>query len=153
MNKKVFRSRISILLIAFLLAIFIPVLVLMFRDGVNEGLYILGGALLFITLLFSGMRYVIDGDKLYCKIWGIPNGSIRILHIVSIKRSYNLLSSPAASLKRLCIRCKKGAKYPYCLISPVREQEFLEMLKAVNPDIDVHVPEKRSKWRIWDWDI
>jgi hypothetical protein len=39
------------------------------------------------------------------------------------------------------------------LISPVKEQEFINELKAINPDIDVNVPDKKKLWRIWDWDI
>jgi hypothetical protein len=40
-----------------------------------------------------------------------------------------------------------------CLISPAREQEFIEALKTVNPDIYVEVSDRKGVWRIWDWDI
>ena len=154
MEKKVFRSRISVLLMGFILAIFILVSIPMFHHGIHTGLYILGGTLLFMILLFSGMRYIISENKLYGKIcWVIPSGSVKITDMVSVERSYNLLSSPAASLKRLRIGFKKGYKWPYMLISPVREQEFLEALKKVNPDIYIRVPDKKGWWRIWDWDI
>ena len=89
----------------------------------------------------------------YVKTWIFPAKGVNIADIVSVKRSYNPLSSPAASLKRLRISFKKRAKYPYMLISPVREREFIEALKAVNPDIRVDIPEKKGVWRIWDWDI
>ncbi len=110
---------------------------------------------MFVILIFGGMHYVISGNRLYLKMWFISNGSVDIADIVSVRRSYNPLSSPAGSLKRLCIRFRKGAKYPnlYWLIAPVREGEFIEDLKAVNPDIDVHTSEKKGWWRIWDWDI
>jgi hypothetical protein len=39
------------------------------------------------------------------------------------------------------------------LISPVREQEFLEALKTVNPSIQITVSDKKGVWRFWDWDI
>ena len=39
------------------------------------------------------------------------------------------------------------------LISPVREQEFIEDLKAINPDIYVRIPIKEGIWRIYNWDI
>ena len=39
------------------------------------------------------------------------------------------------------------------LISPDREQEFIEELKAVNPGIYVNIPESKGIWRFWDWDI
>lgn len=83
----------------------------------------------------------------------IPSGTVEIKDIESVERSYNPLSSPAASLKRLSIRLGGKSKYPFMLISPVREKEFLEELKAINPDIDVSVPDKKGSWRIQDWDI
>ena len=149
-NKKVFRSRISVLLIGFILAIFIPCTIPIFKEMIISGLYIMGGVLVFSLFILCGMRYIISGDKLYVKISVIPFGSIRISDIVSVERSYNILSSPAASLKRLQIR---GANFSYFLISPVREQEFIKDLKAVNPDINVQVPDKMGVWRIQDWDI
>jgi len=152
-EKKVFRSRISVLFLIFVLAVFIPSSIPMIKHMILPGLYTLGGTLVFIVFMFSGMRYVISGDKLYMKIWIIPSGSVKIADIVSIERSYNPLSSPAASLKRLRLGLGERAKFPYTLISPVKEQEFIEELKAINPDIYVRVPVKKGMWRIQDWDI
>src|SRR5215510_9810349 len=98
MEKKVFRSRISVLLIVIILAAFIPASIATFKYKSHEGLFVLGGVLVFIIFIFSGMRYIISDGKLYLKMWTIPNGSVNISDIVSIKRSYNPLSSPAASL-------------------------------------------------------
>lgn len=84
-------------------------------------------------------------------------GNVRISDIISVKRSYNPLSAPACSLKRLRIDLRKQAKFPllspYLLLSPVREQEFIKELKSVNPDIYVCVPYKKGIWRVQDWDI
>jgi predicted ABC-type sugar transport system permease subunit len=151
--KKVFRSRISVLLLGFLLAIFIPTTIPIIKDMIISGLFIVGGTLLFIVLLFSGMRYIISDNKLYVKIGIIPYGSVKIANIVSIERSYNLLSSPAASLKRLRLGIGRGATFSYMLISPVREQEFIDNLKAINPTINVNVSVKKGVCRIQDWDI
>ena len=162
MRKKVFRSRISVLLIGVVLAILIPVSIPMFLYNIHEGLYVLGGTLLLIVFSFTGMRYIISEDKLYLKAWFIPMGSANIADIISVERTYNPFSSPAASLKRLCIRFEKGVKYlnwmtwqtsPVWLISPVREKEFIEDLKNINPNIDVNISNKKGKWHIWDWDI
>jgi len=150
---KVFRSRVSVLLLGFILAVFIPCTIPMIKHLVISGLWIMGGTFVFIVFLFSGMRYLISGDKLYIKIWMFPSGSVEIKNITSVERSYNPLSSPAASLKRLRINISEKTKFPYMLISPVREQEFIEELKAVNPDISVSVPNKKGIWRIQDWDI
>jgi hypothetical protein len=152
-EKKVFRSRISVLLVGFILAVFIPCTIPMIKHVIISGLLIMGGTFLLMVLMFSGMRYIISDGTLYMKIWFIPSGSVRISSITSIKRSYNPLSSPAASLKRLRLDLRKSEKYPFMLISPVRETEFIEELKAVNPDITVKVPVKKGIWRIQDWDI
>jgi len=148
--KKVFRSRISVLLLGFVLAIFIPSSIPIIRYMILSSLLIMGGTFLFIVFLFSGMRYIISGGKLYVKIGIVPYKSVKIADIVSIERSYNLLSSPAASLKRLRLDIENGA---YMLISPVREQEFIETLKAINPNIHLNIPVKKGVWRIQDWDI
>jgi len=153
MEKKVFRSRISVLLVGFILAIIIPTFIPVIHYGNNEGLYIAGGILIFLALLITGMRYVISNGRLSVKMWFIPNGSVDIMNIVSVKRTYNPLSSPAASLKRLYINFNNRTLLPFWLISPDREQEFIEALKAINPNITVNVPERKGKWRIWDWDI
>jgi predicted ABC-type sugar transport system permease subunit len=149
-NKKVFRSRISVLLIFTVLLILILV---SFNDAHKSyaELCILAGTFLFFILILVGMRYIISGNNLYLRIWFIPSGEMNIANIATVERSYNPLSSPAASLKRLRIRFVNGL---FWLISPVREQEFIEALKAVNPNIDVKLPvRKKGIWRIWDWDI
>ncbi len=156
MERKVFRSRVSVLLIIFILIIMLPGLIPMIRSGniFNPGFYTIVGVIIFITLLFCGMRYIISGDKLCLKMcWTIPYGSVRITDIISTERSYNPLSSPASSLKGLCVRFKQGYKWPFILISPVREQEFLDCLKKVNPNIYIRVDNKKAWYRIWDWDI
>ena len=110
----------------------------------------MGGTLLFIILLFGGMRYIISDNKLHVKIlWCIPLETVDISTIISAERSYNFLSSPAVSLKRLQINFRKGS----ILISPVKEMEFIEELKAVNPDINVNIPVKEGAWCIQDLDI
>ena len=150
-EKKTFRSRISVLLVVFILAIFIPTGIHVFQQQSYPELYGLGGCFLFTIFIFGGMRYVISGEKLYLKMWFIPNGSREIKDIVSVKRSYNPLSSPAGSLKRLSIHFKSGSTF--WLISPVKEKEFIETLKTIYPKIEVHIPETTGKWRIWDWDF
>jgi hypothetical protein len=157
-EKKVFRSRISVLLIGFILALLTPSILPKIKQILFSGSFTLvtiSGtfAFLFIISLFIGFRYIISGDKLHGKIlWIIPSGSIKISDIVSVERSYNPLSSCAGSLKRLALNNREKS-FPYILISPVREQEFIEELKLVNPNIKVRVPVKKGIWRIWDWDI
>ena len=150
---KVFRSRISVLLVGFILTVFISSTIPMIKHMIIHGLWIMGGTFVFIVFLFSGMRYLITGEKLYVKIWMFSSWSVEIKNIISVERSYNPLSSPAASLKRLRVGLNEKEKFPYVLISPTREQEFIEELKAVNPDINVSVTNEKGIWRIQDWDI
>ena len=155
MEKKVFRSRISVLMMVFILAIVSLPLIPMISSGniFYPVFYIIAGVIVFIVLLVSGFRYVITDGQLRVSTWGTRTWTCPLSKIVSVERSYNPLSAPAASLKRLLVRFEKGYKYPFTLISPVREKEFLETLKKHNPDIYIRVPDKKGWWRFWDWDI
>ena len=77
--------------------------------------------------------------------------------ITSVERTYSPIPATALSLKRLRIHFRKDYKwYRYGftpLMSPVREQEFLETLKAINPKIQINVSEKKGWSRFWDWDF
>ena len=116
-------------------------------------MYVLGGTFFLLMFLFTGIRYIISGSKLLLKIWFIPGWSVDIAYILSVKRSYNLLSSPAGSLKRLCVNFRGKIKFPHMLISPLCEKEFIKELKVVNPSILINIPDKKGIWRIQDWDI
>ena len=149
-QKKVFRSRVSVLVIAFLLLIFTIVFIPMVQHRHYIALLVIAIVLIpFIFFIFAGVRYKISMGKLHISFFG----NIRISNIISIKRSYNPLSSPAGSLKRLRIEFWGNEKTSWILISPAREQEFIETLKAINPDIKVNVSNKKGGWRIQDWDI
>jgi len=162
MEKKTFRSRVSVLLLGFILAVFVLCTMPIIKLMSISGLCFMGGTLLIITFSLTGFRYIILGNKLYLKIWIIPMGSADIANIISVERSYNLISSPAASLKRLCICFRKGVTYsnwltwqsaPNWLLSPVRENEFVEALKIINPDIYVKISDNERLQRFRDWDI
>lgn len=155
MERKVFRSRISVFIIGLCFvgySFLIPDAIRLFHDKMYTTLCMAWSPLLVILFIFLGFRYVILGDRLYFKMWFIPNGSIKISDIISVERTYNPLSSPAGSLKRLCLRLV-NEEFSYLLVSPVREQEFIEALKSINPLIDIHIPVKKGIWRFWDWDI
>jgi hypothetical protein len=149
---KVFRSRISVLILGLILAIFSVASISLFQNKANDGMYINGAAFLFIVFLICGIQYVISGEKLYIKIWFISFWKINISEIEWIERSYNLLSSSAASLKRLGVY-KKQKLIPHVLISPVKEAEFIEELKKINPNITDEIPTKKEGWNILDCDI
>ena len=148
-NQKVFRSRISVLLII-ILAILLSIT---FWNKISGGLYMMG--VMFSIFIGIGRHYIISGDKLLVKFWFLPNKSVNIEDIVSVERTYNPFSGSwnTMSLKRLRIGLKKRTQYSHWLVSPVREQEFIEELKTVNPDIYAKISDKKGIWRIWDWDI
>jgi len=123
--------------------------------------------LLFFCFLFLGLRYSISGNILYLKTWFISIGTVKIDDIISVERShfttpYPMGSvvhfvAPAASLRFLYIHYEhirsNWYKPDFWLISPVREQEFIEELKAINPNIYFNVPLEKEIWRFWEWDI
>ena len=140
------------MLVGFILAVLIPAVVPMVKHSITPGLVTIGGVFVFIIFLLSGIRYIICDSKIYIKVWMFSCGSIEISYISSVTRSYNPLSSPAASLKRLRIYLIGGSVFSYILISPVREQEFIQELKSLNPNLVINVPDKKGIWRIQDWD-
>jgi len=156
MERKVFRSRVSVLLAGLILEVSRPHLILMFHQKPYLGTYVVGGIFLLAILSLFSIRYIISENKLFLKVyWIIPSGSVNVADIISIKRSYIQSSFPAASLKRLriCSMTDKGLAGSYFLVSPVREQEFCDALKTMNPDIHISVNDKKAWYRIWDWDI
>ncbi|MDR1356722.1 MAG: PH domain-containing protein [Tannerellaceae bacterium] len=104
-----------------------------------------------MIISFKHTRYVISGNKLYLKGYYISSWSIDIMDITSVKRYYGLSWLAESSPKMLRIGYAKGSPY---FASPVREQEFIDELKAINPGMYVNVTDKKGWWwRIWDWNI
>ena len=87
-----------------------------------------------LVFAWSGVHYLIENDHLVVKIGPFTERSIPVDEITTVHRSFELQSSSAGpSPKKLKVRFKGGE----ALISPAREQEFLEALKAANPKIFV----------------
>lgn len=148
-----FRTRVSVLILLFVLVVVGFSGIMSYRGGEIEGVYIVLGTMLFVGLILFGMSYEVTEEKLSIRILGIKYYSIKLGNIVSIQRSYNPLSSPAASLKRLSVKVSGNKLFPYVLISPAREQEFLELIKKKNPNVQIDVPNHQEVWRVWDWDL
>ena len=164
-RSRIFRTRVSTLYII----IFGALLYLGWNVFKNSGslvlLVIFIGAIVFAGFAFRSMYYVLTDKEIQVYyLWSIV-GRIFISAISSVERSYNPLNAPAASLKRLCFHFKKGYKWHhffsdsifllimYPSISPTREQEFLEILKIINPNIQINVNDKKGWWRFWNWDF
>ena len=162
MEKKVYRSRISILII---FAICLPIIIPMIRDGLTFfGIILAGVVMTPCFFAFRSMKYVLTDKELHVYYLWFKVGIIYISGIAFVERSYNPLGAFAVSAKRLRFRFYKWYKWhkyfnsPFFIpilpsISPVREQEFLETLKTLNPDIQINVTDKKGWWRFWDWDI
>jgi len=170
MERKVFRTRIGVHYIIIFSALFC----LGWYDyikisGSFRGVIIIGVCIVYVVFALRSAYYVLTDKEIQIYylygIAGKPYGRIFISDITSVERSYSPSHAPAASAKRLRFHFKKEYKWhrffnnsPFVittipLISPVREQEFLETLKAFNPDIHINVNDKKGWWRFWDWDF
>ena len=132
--KKVYKSKIG-------LEIIIPILIILafgFKNIINEPkvapIILLILVLAFITFLLTSIKYTIENQNLNIKAGFLINQNINIMNIESIKKSKNILSSPAASLDRIEINKKNKNSI---IISPKNKIEFIEELKKINPQIDV----------------
>lgn len=150
-----YRSRISVLLFIVIFGILLLPLLDgkdLFTKGIALGIsYIF---IIIVCLLLSlTINYTITQNDLIIKILCSKMAAIDIARIKCIKRSYNPLSSPAASLKRLEVKFYSKGSLETALISPINETEFLEKLIGINPNIEIKVVQKRNILRFWDWDI
>lgn len=94
--------------------------------------------LLFVLISFLSIYYKIDGDKLVVYTFFMPT-AYPIDQIKDIKKTDSVLSAPATSLsRRLAITFKSRSilkSTTPLIISPVRQQEFIEQLLSINPEI------------------
>lgn len=124
---KVYRSRISLTLVIFILLVcYVPALFSP-KDGMVPYLVAVTIVAGCILLCFCGIKYVIDDDvlKVY-SFWGIHE-DIKISSITKIEKSRCLLSSPAASWDRLAIHYNK---HDVVYISPRNQEDFLDEIET-----------------------
>ena len=86
---------------------------------------------LLVLTIFLGTGYMIKDGVLVIKIGPFVYSRVKIEAIISAKRSYNLIASPANSLRRLELKYEGGM----VLISPEREEAFVRLLKELNPSV------------------
>lgn len=131
-----FRSRISIILVLLV----IGVIGFGTYQACTEEKYPAILAMVVVLLLFIGiivgMNYTIDEDKLIvCNLFFIRQ-TYELKKLKSITRTYNPVSSPAASLKR--IKLDFGCGHPL-IISPANQDVFIEEILRINPNVQVEV--------------
>lgn len=88
--------------------------------------------LVLLGTIWFGIRYIISDEQLKIKIGPFTTYTVDIENVESISRSYNPLSSPAPSLRRINLKLRNRG---FLLISPANELQFIDKLTEVNPVI------------------
>jgi hypothetical protein len=139
---KVYKSKISYGLLAFVFVLFLSMIVLRLttRNSQPEGIIVFVSILVFVYAfifhLFLNTKYVISGEILKIRSGVIYKKDIDIEKIKSITKTKTLISSPAASFDR--IELSYGT-YDSVVISPEDKITFSEALTRINPSIDNQV--------------
>ena len=76
--------------------------------------------------------YTVNGEKLHIRCGFLFRMDLPISKIIEITHKSTILSSPALSAKRIGI---KYGKTNWVYISPENQEEFISILKSINPDI------------------
>lgn len=133
----VFRSRVSVGLVIFLVAIFGFAFFTTLSAGAVPALATLVPVVLLIVVLFASLRYIIDGNILYVRSIPFTRGTAYDLtKLKSISPSRTLLSSPALSLRR--IKLDFGVGMPL-IISPAAQDLFIDEIRRINPNVEVNL--------------
>ena len=105
---------------------------------------------LFVGTIWFGIRYQVNDKLLKIKLGPFIPWKVDIMDIQTVSRSYNPISSPATSLRRISFKIKGGG---LLLLSPLKEQEFIQALIEVNPEIQNKVKEESAGGltRFWYW--
>ena len=136
---RAFRSKISVGLTIFILAVLLLVALLLLQFADSTANLIITSAVLALTAalclipLFS-IRYVVDGQILHIKCCFVFRSRFNIMDIKEISDTRTFLSAPAASLDRIRLRFRKGGDL---IISPIDKPEFIRLLCQINPEIIV----------------
>jgi hypothetical protein len=132
----IYRSKVDIWLAALVFGLIIYALAESINDKDYEGLYVIIPIMLLIISLYWQIKYIISDGYLEVKAGIFGSAKVPVSQIKSVHKTYNPLSAPALSIKRLEV---KYGKFDYLLISPKNKQAFVDELKAINPDIDIKI--------------
>ena len=83
-----------------------------------------------------GIHYTIDEDKLIVSDLFFVKETYELKKLKSITNTYNPVSSPAASLRR--IKLDFGCGHPL-IISPANQDIFIDEILRINPNVQVEV--------------
>lgn len=132
--EKTYRSKIGIELILILTIVLGFSFYKLLDQPKISGIITLGALLVFILYIVLSIQYKINDDILTVKAGFLVNTKIDIQKIKKIKKTFNPLSSPAASIDRLEICYNNG---DFVLISPKNKDQFIKDLLEINPNIEV----------------
>jgi hypothetical protein len=136
-----YQTKISygMLTVIFLL-FFLPVLFGIINNGITSEFYVLLGILIpsyaFIVYLFFNTEYRIENNELIIKCGFLFEQKIDIKEIKTLKKTTNLISSPAPSFDRIEI---KYGKFDEVLISLKDKVSFAKDLTKINPKIENNI--------------
>ena len=94
-----------------------------------------------VGTIWFGIRYQISNAQLKIKLGPFTTYKVNPTDIESISRSYNPLSSPAPSLRRINLKLRYGG---FVLLSPKQEKLFIGTLMELNPKINNNLNEESS---------
>lgn len=92
----------------------------------------------FTILILFGIRYVVTETHIIIKMGPFTFLKLAIEALLSINRSYNPISSPAGSLRRMQLNFTDGV----ILISPRNENKFIHAIKVVNPKVSIGIKDE-----------
>lgn len=130
-----FRSRVSVILVIFIFLLLAVGGYTVYETGDMMDLVPIVLCVALLLFVFFGIRYTIDGDNLYVGFLFYRGKGYDLKKLKSIKATYNPISSPAASLKRLKLDFGCG---PALIISPASQDVFIEEILKINPQVEVN---------------
>lgn len=133
---KVYPSRVSVFMTCFIMLMMGYTGYVVYKSGDIVPVIVLALAFLFVLSIMLTIRYYVDPETktLKIKVCGLPSGTVDLTQVKRIYKSNSILSAPAASLSRICLDIKSG---PDVLVSPRYQQDFLEEIKKINPEINI----------------
>ena len=139
MDPKKYKSKVDLwiailLILVVVLGIYFTILSIFFSASVKEsiGLGITGVLMILSVLIFIPVNYTLLESQLLIR-FGLFRYRINYQDIKSVKKTFNPLSSPALSLKRIEIQYSKGIGFT--LISPNDIESFIKDLSIKCPHL------------------
>lgn len=132
-----YRSKIDIWLAAVIIAVLLFVAAPLLLIGFSwMGFAALVLPLAFVVDTYVNTYYMVCGEVLIVRCGFLMKSRYNIREISRISATRTLISSPALSLDRLCIKIGRNDEV---IISPADRKGFIDALLHINPDIDVMV--------------